>query len=128
MPPNNQSMNGEMNTSQTNNASGQVININQEKMSEISGTSWLKMGFFSGLGSGLSIIIFMIIALLFFIPGLLIVLKEVKKNKKLEKEDKKYGMMIFGFVLMFIGGVISMGFLLGPVIGMFSGQASEMME
>jgi len=71
---------------------------------------YFQFGFFSSLGSSLVMIILSVVGLLFFIPGLIIVLKENKKAK----EDKKKGKLILGFILMLIGIVV--GFTVGIVL------------
>jgi hypothetical protein len=70
-----------------------------------SAMSLIKFGFFTGLGSWLSLMVFIFIGLLFFIPGLIVVMKQNNKPK----EERKKGLLILGFILMGIGMIIGMG-------------------
>lgn len=63
------------------------------------------MGFFGGLGSGLALMIFTFIGMVFFIPGLIIVLKQNKKPK----DQRSTGMLVLGFILMGLGMIVGMG-------------------
>lgn len=83
-------------------------------------SSLIKLGFFTGLGSGLSIIVLVFIGLLFFIPGLIVAMKQLKKPK----EERKQGLLILGFILMILGVIIGMG--MGLFI--FSTMLIESME
>jgi hypothetical protein len=67
--------------------------------------SLIKFGFFTGLGSWLSLMVFIFIGLLFFIPGLIIVMKQNKKTK----EERNKSLLVLGFVLMGLGVVVGMG-------------------
>lgn len=70
-----------------------------------SAMSLIKFGFFTGLGSWLSLMVFICIGLLFFIPGLIVVMKQNNKPK----EERKKGLLILGFILMGLGIIIGMG-------------------
>jgi len=82
--------------------------------------SLIKYGFFTSLGSWLSLMIFTCIGLLFFIPGLIIVMKQNKKTK----EERKQGLVVLGFVLMGIGMIVG----LGMGLFLFSSLLVESME
>ena len=86
----------------------------------------IKMGFGLGIGSHLASMIFIFVGLLFFIPGMIMVMRETKKPKDQRNNTKK----IIGFVLMAIGMVFGMGmglFVFSGLLGidMFGG-ASEL--
>lgn len=82
--------------------------------------TFFRMGFFSSLGGILAMMIFVFIGLVFFIPGLLIVLSQKKK----EGSEKSKGMLILGYILMIIGCI----FGLGMGIGVIAGQIGDSME
>lgn len=71
----------------------------------VSNTSWMKIGFFSGIGSGLAMMIFVFVGLLFLIPGLIIVMKQLKKPKN----ERSTGWLVFGFILMGLGVIVGLG-------------------
>jgi hypothetical protein len=79
--------------------------------------TFFRMGFFSSLGGILAMMIFVFIGLLFFIPGLIIVMKQHKK----EKADRSTGMLVLGYILMGIGMILGLGMGLGA----FASQLSE---
>ena len=68
-------------------------------------STWFSMGFFGGLGSGLATMIFVFIAMVLFIPGLIIVIMQNKKPK----EDRNTGLLVLGFALMGLGVIAGMG-------------------
>lgn len=72
-------------------------------------SSYFQFGFFAGLGSGLATLIFTLVGMLFFIPGLIIVLKQNKKPK----EQRNKGLLITGFILMGIGLIVGAIFAIG---------------
>ena len=75
---------------------------------------YMKIGFGLGLGSALSYMILLFFALLLFIPGFLIVLKQ----NKLPKEKRSTGWQVFGFILMGLGMLLGLGFGAGAFFGM----------
>jgi hypothetical protein len=92
----------------------------QTTVSEITvsnGTSF-SMGFFGGLGSGLATMIFMFVGLLFFIPGLIIVLKQ----HKLPKEKRSKGLLVTGYILLAIGAIVGMGLGVGVSAGLLAAE------
>ena len=66
----------------------------------------MKFGFGVTVGSYLASMIFLFIAMLFFIPGLIIVIKQNKKPT----EERKTSLLVLGFVLMAIGMIFGLGF------------------
>lgn len=67
---------------------------------------FMKMGFGFGIGSIAATIIFILVAMCFFVPGFIIVMKQHKK----EKEKRSTGWLIFGYILMAIGVIVGIGF------------------
>lgn len=67
---------------------------------------YFKAGFGLGLGSMSSVVIFMLVAALLFIPGFIIVTKQHKKSK----EDRSTGLLVLGYILMGLGMIIGLGF------------------
>ena len=74
---------------------------------------YIKMGFGLGLGSAVVFMILTFVAMLFFIPGFIMVYKQ----NKLPKEQRKTGLLIVGFILMGIGMIIGLGFGAGAFFG-----------
>ena len=70
----------------------------------------LKQGLGLGLGFHLSVIVFMILGFLFFLPGYILYTKEVKSGKKSST------MAVVGVVLMGIGVIIMGGFGFGMLL------------
>ena len=89
----------------------------QQQEIVVSGKTAFNMGFFGGLGSGIAFMIFTLIGLLFFIPGLIIIIKQHKKPK----EQRNKTALVFGYVLMFLGLVVAGG--IG--IGVFAGSLGD---
>lgn len=81
------------------------LQTNDKMEMTMSNSNAFSMGFFSGLGSSLATMIFTFVGLLFFIPGLIMVMRQTKKPK----EERSKGMIITGFVLMAIGMLFGMG-------------------
>jgi hypothetical protein len=77
-----------------------------------------KVGFGLGLGSMASFVIFAFLGMLFFVPGLLIVLKQ----RKLPKEERSTGVLVMGYILMFIGAILGLGMGLGLIGGLLMGD------
>ena len=67
---------------------------------------YAKVGFGLGLGSLAAFLIFTCIALVFFIPGFIIVIKQ----RKLPKEERNTTLQVVGFILMGIGMIVGLGF------------------
>lgn len=74
---------------------------------------YMRVGFGLGIGGILAGMIFIFIAMLFFIPGFIIVMKQNNKPK----EDRKTSWLVFGFILMAIGMIIGLGFGAGVFFG-----------
>lgn len=68
---------------------------------------YFRMGFGVGLGSGVAFMILILVALAFFIPGFIMVKRQLKIEKK---EDRSTSKLVAGFVLMGIGMVVGLGF------------------
>jgi hypothetical protein len=69
-------------------------------------------GFGLGIGFGLSNIVFIILALVFFIPGFLLFNTEKKKSKNDKDETKMY----IGIGLMIIGCIFGFGLGFGFIL------------
>lgn len=67
-------------------------------------TNIMKLGFFAGLGSSASFMINIAIAMLFFIPGFILLRRE--KVKRVQDESTK----ILAYILMGIGMIVGLGF------------------
>lgn len=65
----------------------------------------VKSGFWLGIGSMLSSIIFIFIGMLFFFPGLILLNKEREKTKEMQNQTN----IIIAYVLMALGALFSMG-------------------
>lgn len=74
-------------------------------LAETSTRSYIRAGFGLGVGTILATIVFMIVAMAFFVPGFIIVKKQHKKDKK----ERNTGMLVTGYVLMGLGVVLGMG-------------------
>lgn len=74
----------------------------------------IKTGFGLTLGSLLAMMIFIAIGAAIFIPGFVIVNKE---NAKKKKEEQNNGLKILGYILMFIGMIVGLGFGAGAFFG-----------
>jgi len=64
-----------------------------------------KFGFGAGFGISLAQILFLLVGMAFFIPGLVMLSKERKKPKN----EKDTTSLIIAFVLMGIGSVVGLG-------------------
>lgn len=64
------------------------------------------------LGSILGIMALLVIAMCFFIPGFIIVVKQHKKDAK----EKNTGILVFGYVLMVTGMIVGLGFGAGAFL------------
>jgi hypothetical protein len=67
---------------------------------------YIKAGFGLGIGSIIALILFMLVAIGFFIGGFIIVHRELKKPK----EQRSTSMLTIGFILMGLGMVVGLGF------------------
>jgi hypothetical protein len=65
----------------------------------------VKEGFFVGLGAFGAVILFVLVALAFIIPGILILASERKKSQA----ERSTGMMVLAYVLLFLGMIIGGG-------------------
>lgn len=75
-------------------------------------------GFGLSIGSFAAVMIFLIIAMLFFIPGFIIVMKQ----RKLEKEKRSTGQLVTGYILMGIGVIVGLGFGAGVFFDALAGE------
>jgi hypothetical protein len=67
---------------------------------------YAKAGFGLGLGSMGVFILSLLLAVLFFVPGFII----VKRQQKLPKDQQSQGKKVLGYILMAIGMIIGLGF------------------
>jgi uncharacterized membrane protein YedE/YeeE len=71
--------------------------------------SWFKSAFTfglgAGLGAGISTMLFIVLGLLFFIPGVLLLAKERKKPK----DKQQQSMFILAYVLLVLGAIFGLG-------------------
>jgi hypothetical protein len=88
------------------------------KMSKMGIMNYAKPAFGIGLGAFGSLIFYMFIAVILFVPGFILVKKE--NAKPAEKQSD--GMKAFGYVLMGFGMIIGMGFGAGMFFGELSGE------
>lgn len=78
-------------------------------------SSLIRTGFGLGIGSIFATIIFIVIGLAFFIPGFMLVVKEIKNEKKgLEVNNTR---KVWGYILMVIGMIFGMGMGLYGFLG-----------
>ena len=77
---------------------------------------YMKAGFGLSMGSFAAFMLLTLIAMIFFIPGFIIV---VKQNKK-PKGERDTTWLVVGFVLMGLGMVIGLGFGAGAFFGELS--------
>lgn len=75
--------------------------------------SLIRIGFGLGLGSAGVFILLTLVALLFFVPGYILLNREQKKPKEEQNSTNK----TIGFVLMGLGVVIGLGFGAGAFLG-----------
>jgi hypothetical protein len=75
-------------------------------------TNIFKTSFVSGLGSFASLSVSFAIALLFGIPGMILVMQENKKPKS----QRNMALLIVGFILMGLGVAFGLGFNSGELI------------
>ncbi len=80
--------------------------------------NYWKAGFGTGGGVISAFMAAMLIALVFFIPGFILITRENKKPK----ESRNTTMLVIGFVLMFIGVILSTGALGGTALNSLSNQ------
>jgi hypothetical protein len=64
-----------------------------------------KFGLGAGLGAGISTMVFILLGMAFFIPGVVLLSSEKKKDKK----DQNDGKIIGAYVLMVLGAIIGLG-------------------
>lgn len=74
----------------------------------------VKEGFALSLGSAAAFVLYMVVALVFMIPGVLMVGSELKKKKA----DRSTTKQVIGFTLAFIGVAIGLGMAAGVIIEM----------
>lgn len=82
---------------------------------------YIRIGFGISLGSIFALIISMAVALALFVPGFVIVVRQ----RKLPKEERSTGWLVFGFVLMALGVAAGLGLGFGALIGELGGVLSE---
>jgi hypothetical protein len=78
----------------------------------------VKLGFFAGLGSFASFIIFILIAMAFFIPGFILLKREEAKPKEEQKQSNK----VFAYILMGLGMLFGLGFGAGTFFSELGGE------
>lgn len=81
---------------------------------------YMRLGFGLGLGSIFAVMIFIVLGLIFFIPGFILVKRE-KKNEK-EKKEVNEGLKILGYILMAIGVILGLGLGFGSLLGEIGGE------
>lgn len=79
--------------------------------------SYARPAFGTGLGLFGSVIVYMFIAMLFFIPGF--VLLKTEKKKPEDKQNTSY--IVIAYILMVIGCAIGFGFGAGELLGELGG-------
>ena len=89
-------------------AKGKYTNIAAETFSAAAG----------GLGA---MVVYMLVALAFLIPGFLLVTRELKKAKK----DRKTPMLVLGFALAFVGVAVGFGMGAGAIFELLGDSVSE---
>jgi glycerol uptake facilitator-like aquaporin len=80
--------------------------------------NYWKAGFGTGGGVISAFMAAMFVALLFFIPGFILITRENKKSK----ESRDTTMLVVGFVLMFIGVILSAGAFGGTALNSLANQ------
>jgi uncharacterized membrane protein len=80
--------------------------------------NYWKAGFGTGGGVISAFMAAMLVALVFFIPGFILITRENKKPK----ESRDTTMLVVGFVLMFIGVVLSTGAFAGETLNSLANQ------
>ena len=76
------------------------------------------VGFFAGLGSLAAFMILTVVALVFFVPGFILLKKEQSKPKEEQKQSTK----VLAYVLMGIGMIVGVGFGAGTFFGELGGE------
>lgn len=79
---------------------------------------YVRPAFGMGLGIYASFILYMLVAVAFFVPGFILVQKENAKKK----EEQSAGVKVFGYVLMALGMVIGLGFGASTFFGELAGE------
>lgn len=79
---------------------------------------YIRPAFGSGLGLFGSVIVYMFVAVLFFVPGFVLVKRENAK----EKEKQSVAVKAVGYFLMAMGMIIGMGFGAGAFLGELGGE------
>jgi hypothetical protein len=80
--------------------------------------NYIRPAFGAGLGIFASLILFTITAIIFFVPGFVLVKKENSKPK----EKQNFSVKVLGYILMAIGMGIGMGFGAGIFFGELGGE------
>jgi hypothetical protein len=88
------------------------------KTSKMGMMNYAKPAFGMGLGLFGSLIFYMLIAVLLFVPGFII----VKKERAKPKDKQSDGMKALGYILMGFGMIIGMGFGAGIFFGELGGE------
>lgn len=77
---------------------------------------------FSAAAGGLgAVVMYVLVALAFLVPGFLLVTRELKKAKK----DRNTSMLILGFVLAFVGVAVGFGMGAGAIFELLGDSMSE---
>ncbi len=87
-------------------------------MSKMGLMNYAKPAFGFGLGAFGSLIFYMFIAVILFVPGFIVVKKEHAKPKDKQSD----GMKALGYILMGFGMIIGMGFGAGFFFGELGGE------
>jgi hypothetical protein len=82
------------------------------------GGNSINMDFFGSLGAGLATLVIMFLGIMFFIPGLMIILKQ----HKLPKEKRSTGLLVTGYTIMAVGILLGMGLAIGVFAGLMSSK------
>lgn len=80
----------------------------------------VRFGFGVGLGSGLAMILFMLVAAIMFVPGFIMVKQEQKKKK--EGKEVNMTKLVIGYVLMGLGMIMGLGFGAGTFFSTLGGE------
>lgn len=80
--------------------------------------NYWRAGFGTGGGVISAFMAAMLVALLFFVPGFILITRENKKPK----ESRDTTMLVVGFILMFIGVILSAGAFAGDTLNSLANQ------
>lgn len=79
---------------------------------------YARPAFGMGLGIFASVVVYLFLAILFFVPGFVLLKKEQAK----EKEKQNTTMKVIAYILMALGVIIGMGFGAGTFLSELGGE------